>query len=110
MPDALTWCTSILPSVSRWKTRRSCSNKDHFSLLMKLFSPFALPFVAGCIWASCVTASGAGAIPAGSYLIKVSDGSRSILVYTYKPKSGTDGPLLLVFHGLTRNASDYRDY
>ena len=64
---------------------------------MKLFSPFALPFVAGCIWASCVTASGAGAIPAGSYLIKVSDGSRSILVYTYKPKSGTDGPLLLVF-------------
>lgn len=39
----------------------------------------------------------------------VCDG-KPITVFTYKPASYRDGPLLLVFHGINRNAEDYRDF
>jgi cyanophycinase len=31
-------------------------------------------------------------------------------VFTYRPASFADGPLLVVMHGMRRNAEDYRDY
>ena len=31
-------------------------------------------------------------------------------VFTYKPANYTDGPLIVVFHGVNRNADEYRDF
>lgn len=49
------------------------------------------------------------AIPAGKGERTVKLGDRSLTVFTYRPKGTTDGPLLFVFHGTDRNASEYRD-
>lgn len=34
----------------------------------------------------------------------------SLTLHTYRPPTYTDGPLLVVFHGVKRNAEDYRNY
>lgn len=52
----------------------------------------------------------APAIPSGSDQIEVEVGTRKIEVLTYKPKSYKDGPLIVVFHGMLRNADTYRDH
>jgi dienelactone hydrolase len=41
--------------------------------------------------------------------IEVELGERSLTVYTYKPAAYKDGPMIVVFHGLARNAEEYRD-
>lgn len=33
-----------------------------------------------------------------------------LTLFTYKPANYTDGPLLVVFHGVVRNAENYRDF
>jgi poly(3-hydroxybutyrate) depolymerase len=48
-------------------------------------------------------------IPVGAGERTVKVGDRSLTVFTYRPKGTADGPLLLVFHGTDRNASEYRD-
>lgn len=53
--------------------------------------------------------SGAGPIPAGPGKVTVDVGV-PLDVFTYKPAGYTDGPLILVFHGVNRNAEDYRDF
>lgn len=50
-----------------------------------------------------------GEIPEGSDKIEVDLGSVKLNVFTYKPKDYDDGPLILVFHGVNRNADEYRD-
>lgn len=42
----------------------------------------------------------------GSVLLPGAD----LQVFTYKPAAYTDGPLLVVFHGVGRNAKGYRDH
>jgi len=42
----------------------------------------------------------------GSFLLPGAD----LQVFTYKPAAYTDGPLLVVFHGVGRNAKGYRDH
>lgn len=37
-------------------------------------------------------------------------GVEPITVFTYKPATYTSGPLLVVFHGVNRNAEDYRNF
>jgi pimeloyl-ACP methyl ester carboxylesterase len=37
-------------------------------------------------------------------------GAEPIIVFTYKPSNYAGGPLLVVFHGVGRNAADYRDH
>jgi dienelactone hydrolase len=56
--------------------------------------------------------SGANAqgIPAGISEIDYPNNGEPLTLYTYKPPSYTTGPLIIVFHGVKRNASDYRDY
>src|ERR1044071_2688042 len=49
-------------------------------------------------------------IPAGKGEIKVDVGSKKLTVYTYRPKSYKDGPLIVIFHGTNRNADEYRDF
>lgn len=49
-------------------------------------------------------------LPAGTGEEKVTLRGKEITVYTYKPETYKDGPLVLVFHGTNRNASEYRDW
>lgn len=51
-----------------------------------------------------------GGLPAGPGRIEVALGDRAIEVYTYKPDAYDGGPMLMVFHGVLRNADEYRDH
>lgn len=50
------------------------------------------------------------AIPVGKSEIQITAKDVPLTVYTYKPDTYTDGPLILVFHGVLRNADEYRDH
>ena len=54
-----------------------------------------------------VVEANAAPIPFGFSKIEVGNGTNAITVFTYKPKDYTNGPLIVVFHGLLRNAEDY---
>ena len=47
------------------------------------------------------------AIPEGFSTLQAGTGSNSITVFTYKPHGYKNGPLVLVFHGMLRNAEEY---
>lgn len=49
------------------------------------------------------------ALPAGPARIDVDLGA-PLEVFTYRPPTYTDGPLIVVFHGVQRNAEDYRNF
>lgn len=51
----------------------------------------------------------AEAIPVGASQTEMTAGGRPIRVFTYKPAAYRDGPLIVVFHGMNRNADTYRD-
>lgn len=51
----------------------------------------------------------AAQIPVGDGKIEVEVGGHKLEVFTYKPNEYKDGPLLIVFHGMLRNADTYRD-
>ncbi|MCX6951857.1 MAG: hypothetical protein NTV51_06785 [Verrucomicrobia bacterium] len=63
---------------------------------------FWLPVVSA-LWA-------ADPIPAGRGRIEVPFAGAPLTLHTYKPDNYTDGPLLVVFHGIVRNADQYRDF
>jgi len=50
-----------------------------------------------------------GAAPSGKGEILVGEKGREIRVFTYKPATFSNGPIFFVFHGMKRNAADYRD-
>ncbi|MBI3861903.1 MAG: hypothetical protein HY290_08395 [Planctomycetia bacterium] len=60
----------------------------------------------------CLAASEQTAISAGSDKIDLTVGpaKTAVEVFTYKPAAYRDGPLILVFHGVLRNADQYRDH
>src|SRR5437762_3208612 len=47
--------------------------------------------------------------PAGSGKFEVDVEGTRFAIFSYKPSNYQDGPLILVFHGVNRNADDYRD-
>lgn len=49
-------------------------------------------------------------LPAGKAKLSISVGNETLDVFTYGPESYRDGPLLIVMHGIGRNADGYRDY
>lgn len=49
------------------------------------------------------------ALPVGPSEVTLRIGKQDFTVFTYKAKNPT-GPLILVFHGVNRNASEYRDW
>ncbi|MDP2138247.1 MAG: hypothetical protein Q8J74_10365 [Candidatus Didemnitutus sp.] len=49
------------------------------------------------------------AVPVGPARLVV-DVGLPLEVFTYKPPTYADGPLILVFHGVNRNAEDYRNF
>jgi pimeloyl-ACP methyl ester carboxylesterase len=48
-------------------------------------------------------------LPAGKSLLEVPFGKVPMKLFTYKPKDFSDGPVIMVFHGVLRNAEEYRD-
>ena len=60
--------------------------------------------------ATLFLAFGAPAVPAGPAKIEVTVDDRDLTVHTYKPAAYAGGPMLVVFHGLARNAEEYRDH
>jgi len=53
---------------------------------------------------------GQASIPQGDSKLALDLGSAKLDVFTYKPANYDNGPLLLVFHGMDRNAEEYRDH
>jgi dienelactone hydrolase len=49
-------------------------------------------------------------LPKGPGKIECPNGAEPITAFTYKPPTYRNGPLLLVFHGVQRNAEDYRNF
>jgi poly(3-hydroxybutyrate) depolymerase len=52
----------------------------------------------------------ATALPIGSSDYEFANGAEPIRVFAYKPATYRDGPLIVVFHGVARNAEDYRNF
>lgn len=48
-------------------------------------------------------------IPVGKSVIEARFDDVPIKLFAYKPPNWTDGPLVMVFHGVLRNAEEYRD-
>jgi pimeloyl-ACP methyl ester carboxylesterase len=48
-------------------------------------------------------------LPVGSSHLETRFGEVSMKLFTYKPKDFSDGPVIMVFHGVLRNAEEYRD-
>jgi poly(3-hydroxybutyrate) depolymerase len=57
-----------------------------------------------------VAALRATPLPAGPAQLEFPNGAEPITLFTYKPPTYRDGPLLVVFHGVQRNAEDYRNF
>jgi len=49
-------------------------------------------------------------LPTGCGKLECPNGDEPITLFTYKPFGYNGGPLLVVFHGVNRNAEDYRDF
>ena len=49
------------------------------------------------------------ALPVGKSTVQVQFGEIPLKLFAYKPRGFSDGPLLMVFHGVLRNAEEYRD-
>jgi poly(3-hydroxybutyrate) depolymerase len=69
---------------------------------MKLFT-----ILLGFAFASTLSAA---AMPAGAGIQDIATTGGVIKVFTYRPSLYQDGPLVLVFHGISRNAEDYRNF
>jgi poly(3-hydroxybutyrate) depolymerase len=52
----------------------------------------------------------AAPLPPGASSRDIPTTGGTITVFTYKPSLYQDGPLVLVFHGVNRNAEDYRNF
>ena len=52
----------------------------------------------------------ASPLPVGVGKFECPNGGEAITVFTYKPATYKDGSLLVVCHGVSRNAEDYRNY
>ena len=57
-----------------------------------------------------VVAAWAQPLPMGVGKVEVPNGAEPITLFTYKPPTYKGGPLLVVFHGVQRNAEDYRNF
>ena len=49
-------------------------------------------------------------LPAGRGRVEFSFRGAPLTLFTYRPVNYKDGPLLVVFHGVVRNAENYRDF
>jgi hypothetical protein len=66
--------------------------------------------VASLFVVCCVLTGATEAIPVGTAKLAVEVGGHKVNLYTYKPANYKNGPMLMVFHGVDRNAEDYRNH
>ena len=66
-------------------------------------------FLVSALWLGSLAAA-ATPLPPGRGQAEMTYAGAPLTLYTYKPAGYTDGPLLIVFHGVVRNAQDYRDF
>lgn len=52
----------------------------------------------------------AAPLPKGPSMVECANGTEPLTLYTYKPPTYRDGPLLVICHGVQRNAEDYRNF
>lgn len=73
-----------------------------------MFSGFRL----ACFFAIVLATAALRAEPLamGPGQIECPNGAEPITLFTYKPPTYADGPLLVVFHGVGRNAEEYRNF
>ncbi|WP_341702291.1 hypothetical protein [Ferrovibrio sp.] len=71
--------------------------------------PPGLAFIAGFVLLLAAFGTSAEPIPAGDGYRVVRVGGYNLELHTYKPAGYAGGPLLLVFHGVGRDADAYRD-
>lgn len=64
----------------------------------------------GMVGVAVAGSGSTGPAPKGEGEITVKSGRGEIRVFTYKPEGFSSGPILFVFHGMKRNAENYRDY
>jgi len=77
---------------------------------MRFRSPLLSAFlILAVVLTGRAAAPGAGGIPVGPGSLTV-DVGLPLQVFTYKPPTYAGGPLLLVFHGVGRNAEEYRTF
>jgi poly(3-hydroxybutyrate) depolymerase len=57
-----------------------------------------------------VSPAAAAPLPGGRGRVEVPYRGGTLVLHTYKPAHYTDGPLVVVFHGIVRNADQYRDF
>ncbi len=65
---------------------------------------------AGVAFFFALAAGAAEPLPAGRGRVEISYGGAPLTLFTYKPAAYKDGPLLVVFHGVVRNAENYRAF
>lgn len=69
-----------------------------------------LIFTRALVFLLALTAVAAEPIPAGRGQMEFKLGGAPLTLHTYKPTGYKDGPLVVVFHGVVRNAENYRDF
>ncbi|MBM3855665.1 MAG: alpha/beta fold hydrolase, partial [Verrucomicrobia bacterium] len=67
-----------------------------------------LRLVVFLLWAAA--ALRAAPLPAGPGRVECPNGAEPITLFTYKPPTYRGGPLLVVCHGVGRNAEEYRNF
>lgn len=59
---------------------------------------------------TCLLLGAADPLPFGKSTMQIHHGDETVTLYTYKPKTFRNGPMLMVFHGVLANAEEYRDH
>jgi len=80
-----------------------------FSNLFSTMSSHPLVVLLFALAFTCCAAL-ADPLPIGVGQIECPNGAEPITLFTYKSPTYKDGPLLVVFHGVGRNAEEYRNY
>lgn len=62
------------------------------------------------LFLTCLLLNAPESIPEGKATVQVKFDDVALKLYTYKPEGYRDGPMLMVFHGVLRNADEYRDH
>ncbi len=65
---------------------------------------------AACLWVFALAVLRADPLPVGPGRVECPNGAEPLTLFTYKPPTYKDGPLLVVCHGVGRNAEDYRNF